>query len=149
MNQLIFNTAMAQAIRDGRRTATCSYIDPQPTVTEEYLREREAWVEGFTLTAQVNAAFQSGFIPQKLAPVYDGQVVELIEQLSHGKSEIIGKALINDVSVSRVEELTDDDIAANGFTSWAHFSHSWDSQYPQHSTMLNPWCWVIRFEVLK
>lgn len=149
MNQLKFNQSAAQLVRGGQKTLTSLLIDPQPDTTEERLKELGGWQTGFTLVQQVNAAFQAGFISRKLAPVYDGQVVELIEVLPHGNSANFGQAIITGIQVSRVEELSDDDIKAEGFSTWAHYAHAWDSNYPKHPTMNNPWCWVICFEVLK
>ena len=149
MNQLKFNQSAAQSVRCGAKTLTSLLIDPQPDTTEERLIELGGWSEGYTLVQQVNAAFQAGFIPRALAPVHGGQVVELIEALSHGKSVVFGRAAITSIQVRRVEELSDDDIKAEGFDTWAHYAHAWDSNYPKFPTMTNPWCWVIRFEVLK
>lgn len=148
MNQLNFNQSAAQLVRGGAKTTTTLLIDPQPDTTEERLRELGGWCEGSTLVEQVNAAFRAGFLSQKLAPVCDGQVVDLIEVLTHGNSTLFGQARIERITISRVEELSDDDIKTEGFSSWAHYAHAWDSNYPKHPTMMNPWCWVIRFEVL-
>lgn len=149
MNQLKFNQSAAQSVRGGQKTITTLLIDPQPDTTEERLKELGGWMEGYTLIQQVNAAFQAGFISQKLAPLYTGQIAALLESKTHGQTEVFGSAEITSITVSRVEELSDDDIKAEGFDTWAHFAHAWDSNYQKHPTMQNPWCWVIRFEVLK
>lgn len=52
-------------ILEGRKTQTRRIIKPQPQVTERRLRELGGWVQGMTLSEQVNAAWQSGFVDVK------------------------------------------------------------------------------------
>lgn len=59
---ILFAGPMVRAILSGEKTVTRRVMKPQPTVTETYLREREAWVAGLTLSDHVNNAWQSGFI---------------------------------------------------------------------------------------
>lgn len=59
---IIMSAPMVRAILDGRKTQTRRVIKPQPTVSEQRLRELGAWAEGFTLSEQVNAAFQAGCV---------------------------------------------------------------------------------------
>lgn len=59
---ILFAGPMVRAILSGEKTVTRRVMKPQPTVTETYLREREAWVDGLTLSDHVNNAWQSGFI---------------------------------------------------------------------------------------
>jgi hypothetical protein len=64
---IIFSAPMVRAILEGRKTQTQTrrVVKPHPQVTEQRLRELGAWAEGFTLSEQVNAAFQSGCIDAK------------------------------------------------------------------------------------
>jgi len=57
-----FNGPMVRALLDGKKTQTRRIIKPQPDVTEELLRKLDAWIDGFTLSQQVNAAWQHGFV---------------------------------------------------------------------------------------
>lgn len=57
-----FNAPMVRAILAGQKTQTRRVMKPQPNVTEERLRELGAWVDGFTLSQQVDAAWQHGFV---------------------------------------------------------------------------------------
>lgn len=59
---ILFAEPMVRAILSGQKMVTRRAIKPQPKVTEAYLREHEAWVEGLTLSDHVNNAWQSGFI---------------------------------------------------------------------------------------
>lgn len=59
---IIFSAPMVRAILDGRKTQTRRAIKPQPTVSEQRLRELGAWADDYTLSEQVNAAFQAGCI---------------------------------------------------------------------------------------
>lgn len=59
---ILFSGAMIRAILAGQKTQTRCLIEPQPKVTEQRLRELGAWVDGFTLSQQVDAAWQHGFI---------------------------------------------------------------------------------------
>ncbi|WP_114153843.1 hypothetical protein [Chromobacterium haemolyticum] len=59
---ILFRGDMIRALLAGTKTQTRRVIKPQPDVTEERLRELDAWIDGFTLSRQVDAALQHGFI---------------------------------------------------------------------------------------
>lgn len=59
---ILFSAPMVRAILEGRKTQTRRVIKPQPTVSEQRLRELGAWADDYTLSEQVNAAFQAGCI---------------------------------------------------------------------------------------
>lgn len=151
MKQIKFHKAAAQSVLKGSKTELRKLIDPQPDTTEERLRELKGWIDGMTLSAQLNAAFQSGFIDRSLAPFQPGEIVEAVEALTHGKVAPICKVRIDSVEVSAVEEITDEGIQAEGFRSWAEFSYAWDDEHGQKGfpAVLNPFCWVVKFEVFK
>ncbi|MGR2681599.1 HNH endonuclease [Chromobacterium haemolyticum] len=59
---MLYTGAMVRAVLADAKTMTRRIIKPQPDVTEERLREMDAWIDGFTLSQQVDAAWQHGFI---------------------------------------------------------------------------------------
>lgn len=59
---ILYAGSMVRAVLADAKTMTRRIIKPQPDVTEERLRELGAWIDGFTLSQQVDAAWQHGFI---------------------------------------------------------------------------------------
>ncbi|AVG17804.1 hypothetical protein CFN79_19090 [Chromobacterium vaccinii] len=57
-----FSADMVRALLAGAKTQTRCIVKPQPTVTEPQLRELDAWIDGFTLSQQVDGAWQHGFV---------------------------------------------------------------------------------------
>ncbi|WP_406850082.1 hypothetical protein [Chromobacterium phragmitis] len=62
---ILFCAEMVRALLAGTKTQERRIIKPQPDVTEERLREMDAWIDGFTLSQQVDGAWQHGFIDAK------------------------------------------------------------------------------------
>ncbi|NHR06680.1 hypothetical protein HA052_15940 [Chromobacterium haemolyticum] len=59
---MLYTGAMVRKVLADAKTQTRRIIKPQPDVTEERLRELGAWIDGFTLSQQVDGAWQHGFI---------------------------------------------------------------------------------------
>lgn len=53
---------------------------------------------------------------------------------------------ITDVRCERVNEITDDEIRAEGVADRAEFVSKWNSIYPENKYESNPWVWVIQFK---
>lgn len=76
-----------------------------------------------------------------------GQRLQLVEALPFGKKAAIGIASISSVQDVHLEDMDDSEIAAEGFASWALFSHHWDDRYGRKGlpAILNPPCVRLTF----
>lgn len=76
-----------------------------------------------------------------------GQRLHLVEALPFGKTAAIGIATVSSVQDVHLEDMDDSEIAAEGFASWALFSHHWDDRYGRKGlpAILNPPCVRLAF----
>lgn len=153
-DRIKFSDEMLAAVIDGRKTQARRLIEPQPDVTEERLRELDAWQDGYTLSEQVCEAWQHGFIDDDFPYGQIGDVIPFTDKDGNIKGEIE----IVDVWLQRVREISQEDAHAEGFVgdglSWhpsayAQFADMWMSIYGAESWSGNQWCWVIKFKQIQ
>lgn len=118
MSVIRFNTALAQAVRDGSKTQTRRLMVPQPA-------DDETPVAG---------------------SYHVGERLQAVEQLTHGHTKPICDIEITAVRWERLESISDEDIAAEGFANWTQFAHFWSDIYPQAPVVMNPWVFVYSFK---
>ncbi|WP_462383302.1 hypothetical protein [Pseudomonas sp. Marseille-QA0892] len=95
-----FSDEMLGALLAGHKTVTQRLIKPQPVSTEEYLRERGAWVEGITLSDHLNNAWRASFI--------DGACPygKIGDRLKVGAPGIEAAIEIEDVRIEQLQMIT-------------------------------------------
>jgi hypothetical protein len=153
---ILFTSDGLSAICNGYKSMTRCVIDIQPKVTESRLRELNAWVEGETLSNQVNAAWQSGFINE---PCPYGNVGEILKIGNLSCSNLVLE-IIN-VRIEQLQEISEQDLDKEGFegwdddvtgggSPWMEFFLYWGSMYAntEFKKESNPWVWVIEFKVV-
>ncbi|MBA1280259.1 hypothetical protein [Stutzerimonas stutzeri] len=109
----------------------------------------------FTLTdcaAQAFSAGQMGLhcVPAPAEgepPVMAGQRIEFVAKAPYGKVVPLGHAVVTDVSRSRLDTITDDEIRASGYPNWTLFSATWTALHGNtgFSWDVDPDAWMIRF----
>lgn len=141
---ILFSGEMIRALIAGTKTQTRRNIKPQPDVTEERLREMDAWIDGFTLSQQVDAAWQHGFIDAKCPYGQPGDRL-WVQADFHLLLEITG------VRVERLQDISESDVIAEGCPSEILYGRGWyrdlwEQLYGSGSWDANPWTWVIEFK---
>lgn len=156
-DRIKFSDEMLAAVIAGRKTQTRRLIEPQPDVTEELLRELDAWQNGYTLSEQVCEAWRHGFIDDDCPYGQAGDVIQFADK----DGNIKGKIEIVDVWLQQVQEAGDNDFKAEGYPlereltggssdAFCWFRHLWDSvSKPEFNYQANPWVWVIEFKQIQ
>nr|WP_228005943.1 hypothetical protein [Xenorhabdus sp. BG5] len=132
---------MIDAILAGRKTQTRRPIKPQPKVTEQELRQLGAWDNDYTLSQQVNAAWQAGLIDVPCPYGDIGHLVKFYDQ----NSTSIGEIYLCNIRVEQLQDISEKDSIAEGASARAAFANLWISIYGENSWESNPWVWVIEF----
>lgn len=168
-DRIKFNDAMLSAVMDGRKTQTRRPIEPQPKVTEEELSKLGSWQEGYTLSEQVCATWRHGFIDVNYPYGEIGGVINFADK----DGNIKGKIEITDIWIQQVQEISKQDIIAEGITTSRYgnegnwltgfyipnsnqphvtaknaYKELWQSIYGIDSWINNEWVWVIEFIVI-
>ncbi len=76
-----------------------------------------------------------------------GSRLGLIESLPFGKTSVVGMARIASVTQEHLEDISESEIAREGYASWALFSNAWDDRFGRThgQAIMNPLCWRIEF----
>ncbi|MGO2306885.1 MAG: hypothetical protein ACTH5W_19525 [Providencia sp.] len=159
-DRIKFNDSMLAAVMDGSKTQTRRPIEPQPKVTEDELRNLDAWQEGCTLSEQVCAAWRHGFIDVDCPYGEIGDIINFADK----DGNIKGKIEITDICLQQAQEISLQDAMKEGAPpnhssidivsreyGFPDFSRSWFAQiwmdiYGKESWNINPWVWVIEFK---
>lgn len=62
----------------------------------------------------------------------------------YNKGAPLAAARILAVSLGHLEDISDDEIHAEGYANWTEYAFHWNQRYPKAPWDLNPLCWVIR-----
>lgn len=169
-DRIKFSDEMLAAVIAGRKTQTRRLIEPQPDVTEDSLRELNAWQDGYTLSEQVCAAWRHGFIDDDCPYGQAGDVIPFADK----DGNIKGKIAIVDVWLQQVQDISEEDAIAEGVVTgrygnegnWLRgfyapggnqphqnaksaYSEIWRSIYGVEAWYKNPWCWVVEFKQIQ
>lgn len=169
-DRIKFSDEMLAAVMDGRKTQTRRLIEPQPDVTEDSLRELNAWQDGYTLSEQVCAAWRHGFIDDDCPYGQAGDVIPFADKDCNIKGEIE----IVDVWLQQVQDISEEDAIAEGVVTgrygnegnWLRgfyapggnqphqnaksaYSEIWRSIYGVEAWYKNSWCWVVEFKQIQ
>lgn len=163
---ILFNTPMAQAILDGRKTATRRIVKPQtePFQIYDILYVRETWCKGHINNSQEQYFYRADEnldFPCKWRPSI------------HMPKEAARIFLrVTDVRVERLQDITEEQAKAEGAIDNRGFIHSYDNEYEiiqsareyvqeiwnstikkadldRYGWNANLWVWVIEFERLE
>lgn len=154
-----FADCMVPSVLSGQKPLTRRPIEPQPTVTEKYLRQHGAWFPDETLAQHVDAAWQAGFINVECPHGRVGELVELARQ----DGTVFADAEIVSVRIEQLQDISEADAEAEGIDFLRHlpdadetltpielFQCLWDGIYtdrPDRCWDANPWVWVIEFRL--
>ena len=170
---ILFSGAMVRAILEGRKTQTRRPIKPQPD-----------WTTRQWESTTVTKAWESGFVDVKCPYGAPGDQLWVRENFAYGTqpkqafyrvdrlpghantlkwrpsifmprwaSRIMLK--ITDVRVERLQEISHDDVEAEGASNAVNnenfWPKRWDAIYDKRSFgwETNPWVWVVEFQRLE
>lgn len=65
----------------------------------------------------------------------------------YNKDAPLPPAQIMAVSIGRLEEISDEEIRAEGYANWTEYAFHWNQRYPKAPWDLNPLCWIVQVVV--
>lgn len=146
-----FSDEMLAAVIDGRKTQTRRLMRPQPVLNGNFYEVFGAgWSKGIKRVTvspghSLERNFPYGLVDKKI-PFADKD------------GNIKGEIEIVDVWLQQVQEISQEDTLAEGFSgdgisgsaaAYAQFADIWISIYGAESWSENPWVWVIEFKRVK
>lgn len=150
-DRIKFSDEMLAAVIAGRKTQTRRLIEPQPVLNGNFYEVFGAgWSKGIKRVTvapghSLERNFPYGLVDEKI-PFADKD------------GNIKGEIEIIDVWLQRVQEISQEDTLADGFSgdgisgsaaAYAQFADIWISIYGAESWSENPWVWVIEFKRVK
>ncbi|MEX9791231.1 ASCH domain-containing protein [Morganella morganii] len=147
-DRIKFSDEMLAAVIDGRKTQTRRLIEPQPVLNGNFYEVfGTGWSKGIKrVTVAPGHSLERNF------PY--GQVGDTIP-FADKDGNIKGEIEIVDIWLQRVQEISQEDTLAEGFSgdgisgsaaAYAQFADIWISIYGAESWSENPWVWVIEFK---
>lgn len=184
MKPILFNAQMVRAILEGRKTVTRRVVNPQPIAAVKTLYQKDGTNIWRTYGSDCWYEFRAPCVPGDILWVretwsrmetgkylYKADNEKPISYLGwrpsiHMPREAARIFLrVTDVRVERLQDITQDQIDAEGCKEWAYsattgellpsgpswFKIAWDStvkakNMSTYSWDANPWVWVIEFE---
>jgi len=113
-------------------------IDGEPAILED--SAETDWREEF------RRGLAMGFLSD-IQPLPHHGAFCLVTELPGQKFERIGTGIVRRLDLCRLGDLTADDIRASGHESRAGFMDAWDQHAPDAAAALNPWCWLVYFDL--
>lgn len=158
-----YNSEMAQARREGRKTQTRRIINPQPPNNCNIPFFCSNGLGNFLDNPDGDGNCDESF------PIYDvmacpygqpGTIIPVLEVLEDGTLVYDGDDEVVNVRVERLNDISEEDARADGVTAEFFgcmdpegdkeayrlaFKELWESIHGKGSWDLNPWVWVIGF----
>ena len=150
-DRIKFSDEMLAAVIDGRKTQTRRPMNPQPVLNGNFYQVfGGGWSKGIKRVTvapghSLERNFPYGLVDKKI-PFADKD------------GNIKGEIEIVDVWLQRVQEISQEDTLAEGFSgdgisgsaaAYAQFADIWISIYGAESWSENPWVWVIEFKQIQ
>jgi hypothetical protein len=76
-----------------------------------------------------------------------GTTVLVSKSCPYGKIMALPGAEVVAVRMATVESITDEEIVAEGYENWTHYSHGWSQRYAGMPWDLDPLCWVVELRL--
>jgi hypothetical protein len=147
----------ADAVAAGRKTETRRLVRPQPELPEG------PWYLAYTVSstdqrmADTHGLYRGVWpngesVWQKRCPYgRHGDTLWMREPRLQGpgfRHEARVLLRVTETRVHRIQEMTEEEAAAEGFSSLHDFRAAWDAGNRAHPWASNPWVWALRFKRL-
>lgn len=150
-DRIKFSDEMLAAVIDGRKTQTRRLIEPQPVLNGNFYQVfGGGWSKDIKrVTVAPGHSLERNFPYGAL-----GDIIPFADKDGNIKGEIE----IIDVWLQRVQEISQEDTLAEGFSgdgisgsaaAYAQFADIWISIYGAENWSENPWVWVIEFKQIQ
>lgn len=150
-DRIKFSDEMLAAVIDGRKTQTRRLMKPQPVLNGNFY---QVFGGGWSKDIE-RVTVAPGHSLERNFPY--GAIGRIIPFSDKGGS-IKGEIEIVDVWLQRVQEISQEDTLAEGFSgdgisgsaaAYAQFADIWISIYGAERWSENPWVWVIEFKQIQ
>lgn len=181
---ILFNTEMVRAILDGRKSCTRRIVkhDVEAILNSPYHKEHPEVEDEQIISKLCIPPYQPGdilYVRETWCKYDDDHIIDGRKYAYKADASPISEEArkkfgyrwrpsihmpkeaariwlkVTDVRVERLQDMTDDDAEAEGFTDYTStalgFAYTWDhtikkSDFDRYGWAANPWVWVIQFE---